>query len=360
MNDAHTKANPEQPAAVPSSTTGDARLVSRATARESRPVWRRLVHGCIEFFTLRQRLAQARADGYGQGHPGWPQFEYARSAIVDALQLAASQQGERSASLLYRSAVVLLIHAYRAGDRTNQSTALDAADGWKWFVESERGKLLISELKSGNLTVLTEMMTSSRAEAYLADLPSAERDAALQVLGSLSRALADELNGKALVTERLGRLRTRRIAVGAALACLLAGVSAKPWILPNNLALHRRVMLSSNSPEWGVDPQRVVDGNTTNLGFHTDSGADQSVTIDLGRSQWIRRVEVFNRPDCCKERAVPLRLEVSTDGTTFSQVLQHTTVFDQWSAHFPPTAAVFVRLTHVGSGHLHLSEIEVY
>jgi hypothetical protein len=360
MNDTHITAKAEQPAPAPGSTVGEETLASRESAGESSPVGRRLADACIEFFTLRRRLTQARSDGYDEGSPGWRQFEFARSAIVDAQQLAASREGERSALLLYRSALVLLIHADRAGNRANQPTALDAADGWKWFAESERGKNLISEVPSADVSLLTEIMTNPCAETYLADRSRSVRHQAMKILGNLDKALADELNGKAAVTERILRLRTWRIVLAATAACLMLGASIKPWIIPSNLALNRHVMLSSNSTDWGVDPHQVVDGDTTNLGFHTSSGADQSVTIDLGRNLRIRRVEVFNRSDCCKERAVPLRLELSTDGTTFSQVLQHTTVFDQWSAHFPPTSARFVRLKHVGDGIFHLSEIEVY
>ena len=84
------------------------------------------------------------------------------------------------------------------------------------------------------------------------------------------------------------------------------------------------------------------------------------MTIDLGKVQRISRVVVYNRADCCQERAVPLKIEVSKDGGQYRQVAERKEQFEKWKADFPPTDARYVRLTHLSAMAFHLSEVEVY
>jgi F5/8 type C domain. len=112
--------------------------------------------------------------------------------------------------------------------------------------------------------------------------------------------------------------------------------------------------------EHGRDPSLLVDGDLTNLGFHTIEAPNQNVTIDLGRVQRISRVVVYNRADCCQERAVPLKIEVSGDDGQFRQVAERKEHFEKWKADFPPTNARYVRLTDLAAAAFHLSEVEVY
>jgi len=113
-------------------------------------------------------------------------------------------------------------------------------------------------------------------------------------------------------------------------------------------------------PQYNVDPAQVVDGDRTNLGFDTVALGEKSVLIDLLAPHRIRRVDVYNRMDCCQERVVPLSIEVSSDGKTFRHVADRSHRFALWKASFPPVEARWVRLTHHGDQPFHLSEIEVY
>jgi hypothetical protein len=126
-----------------------------------------------------------------------------------------------------------------------------------------------------------------------------------------------------------------------------------------NLARQARVALSSSDPTFGVDAQQVVDGNRKNLGFHTTNQGTKSVTLDLLGIKRIRRVIVYNRADCCQERAVPLALEVSTDGKVFRRLAERQATFSIWKPDLDQTEARFVRLVQTGALHFHLSEIEV-
>ncbi len=103
-----------------------------------------------------------------------------------------------------------------------------------------------------------------------------------------------------------------------------------------------------------------MDGDLTNLGFHTIEAPNQNVTIDLGKVRRIFRVVVYNRADCCQQRAVPLKIEVSQDNKKFRQVALRKEQFEKWKADFPATDARYVRLTDLSVAFFHLSEVEVY
>jgi hypothetical protein len=69
---------------------------------------------------------------------------------------------------------------------------------------------------------------------------------------------------------------------------------------------------------------------------------------------------VYNRFDRCQGRAVPLLIEVSSDGSTHRNVARRTETFTLWSARLPPTPARYVRLTNEADNFFHLTEVEIY
>jgi hypothetical protein len=159
------------------------------------------------------------------------------------------------------------------------------------------------------------------------------------------------------------RAFVRRWTLRCSAAVML--VAAITWagdamIRKKNLALHRPVTISSNEKAARVRTRALVDGDRKNLGFHTRKGRDQWVVIDLENVETINTISVYNRFDCCQQRAAPLRLEVSTDGTTYTVVAHRQQVFSVWTTKLPPTKARFLRLTNESNNFFHLSEVEVY
>ena len=142
-------------------------------------------------------------------------------------------------------------------------------------------------------------------------------------LCKLALALSEPLEREARLVDRVLFMRWERIGAAAlvllAIAWLISGAIEKKFAKPN-IALGRPVAISSSvSPDAALDHPLVVDGNRGNLGFHTENAPNQWVMIDLGSTKNISRVVVYNRVDCCQERAIPLRLEVSDDGTELQE-----------------------------------------
>jgi hypothetical protein len=80
----------------------------------------------------------------------------------------------------------------------------------------------------------------------------------------------------------------------------------------------------------------------------------------LGTIQRLSSVKVQNREDCCSDRAVPLLLEVSSDGKQWKQLARKNDVFTTWTAEFSSVEARWVRLRLARKGMLHLAGIDIY
>ncbi|MFO0650124.1 MAG: discoidin domain-containing protein, partial [Polyangiales bacterium] len=92
---------------------------------------------------------------------------------------------------------------------------------------------------------------------------------------------------------------------------------------------------------------------------HTESQASPWVAFDLLTRQTVRTVTVQNRGDCCRERAVPLVVEVSDDGAQWTEVARRDEVFDEWVATFPARTTRRLRLRALHTTSLHLTNVEI-
>ena len=153
----------------------------------------------------------------------------------------------------------------------------------------------------------------------------------------------------------LANLLGLAMVVGAA-TLLVARLDSKP--IPN-LARGALVTASSRSPS-SPDPALLVDGDPFHLGVQTEWQQYPWVQVDLGQETLIHQIIVFNRIDCCTDRADPLALQLSQDGERFIEVARRTGQFDKWAATMALHSARFIRAQVPKEGCLHLTEIEVH
>jgi hypothetical protein len=303
--------------------------------------------------------AELRRKPFGPADPGFADFELGARALVDALRLSEARASAASALILLRTAVLALARARRA--RAPEPAGMPPpVDDWLGLLQLPDLAPLLEALPPEHAAQLQQLLAPNFDAARLPALPERERERCLITLRRIAFALGDPLENDA---SALRRARTARRARRAALACV--GLLALGWGLARalhrpNLALHKPVVVDRPDPQLVVDPAHVVDGDRTNLGFHTVARGNKSVLIDLLTPQRIRRVDVYNRMDCCQERVVPLSIDVSNDGKTFLHVANRNHRFALWKASFPPVEARWVRLTQSNDQPFHLSEIEVY
>ncbi len=101
-------------------------------------------------------------------------------------------------------------------------------------------------------------------------------------------------------------------------------------------------------------------------GFHTDNTANPWWQVDLGKTEALWRVVIWNRRDAA-ERAARIQVLLSDDGREFRKVYQHDgTVFQGFADKKPLVVklrnerARYVRLALPGTSYFHLDEVEVF
>jgi hypothetical protein len=149
----------------------------------------------------------------------------------------------------------------------------------------------------------------------------------------------------------------------AAIAAVVLGVgcAASPdlrgRLFPRDLAVGRPWVASSSA--FGVPASGFGPSSKEHLFFHTAVVANPYVDIDLGAEHLIRSIEVENRSDCCKERALPLDVKV-LEGGTWQLVAERRAYFSTWSYDITPVRAQKIRFERPGTDFFHLKRISVY
>jgi hypothetical protein len=151
------------------------------------------------------------------------------------------------------------------------------------------------------------------------------------------------------------------IAVAAAIAVVLVASavspSARAGIFPRDLAEDRPWTASSSDQGY---PQSGTGAWSTGVTFfHTLPSENPYVEIDLGAEHTLRRIEIENRKDCCRERALPLNVEV-LEGGHWRLIAQRRAPFSTWSQEVAPVRARKVRVMRPGNTYLHLRRISLY
>jgi hypothetical protein len=204
---------------------------------------------------------------------------------------------------------------------------------------------------------LSQRLEHSAFDA-LARLPAREQLALLGDLAVFADALLDERN-----PERERRWKRRLLWTSAGIVVLSLLAIAWPRILDRwydrqDLARGKPWTASSTSDEVGCESpaQRCDNGN---FFFHTNGEDHPWLVIDLESAQTVSSVLVRNRRDCCRERAVPLVVEVSTDQEHWTEVARNAKEFGEWKADFAPVQARWVRLIVARSSYLHLRRVRI-
>jgi hypothetical protein len=184
-----------------------------------------------------------------------------------------------------------------------------------------------------------------------------QRDARLAaafVHALVRRRLGDEWRvGRTLVQRWVRTGSVLVIGVGALVGSLLlySALSLAP-----DLAFGKPFRASSTYAGCGTPGNACGDSK---IFFHTDEQDSPWVEIDLRKPRRIGRIDVRNRTDAAQERALPLVLEVGTDGKSWKQVARRDEPFTEWTATFKPTSVRYVRARVPRRTYLHLERISV-
>lgn len=217
-------------------------------------------------------------------------------------------------------------------------------------------------LKTASLSELDQVRhvaLERRFEAPGRPIEETERQARL--LSRVARRLLNELSPAHDAVERV--LRQRLLRCLAVVACLAAAAQGTAllrgqWERRADLAADKPWVASSSYETVCRSPQQHCSDRS--FFFHTKEQANPWLELDLLSEQQVSSVHVFNRRDCCRERALPLIIEVSTDRTQWREVMRKNESFGDWRARFTPTTARWIRLRVAQRSFLHLAEVRVF
>jgi hypothetical protein len=326
------------------------------SSTKDRPSWLR------RLLWIEARVAEARDTTFGPGKPGFSWFDIARRLCNDVAEVGQTGKSSLAVLLLECDQVGLLVRAYleRAG-LPSGAGPLGPAD-WANALQLSAVATALAKLTATDGSTLKALLGPDR-DATLARLTGDDREPFASAVHDLSISLSEPLEFEAYRLWRAQFARWSRVAVAGVLLAAVLGV-AGAWIDKKlgkpNLALHCPVTVSSQFAGEGTDHTLLVDGDRYNMGFHTESNGQQWVVIDLGSVRKFNKVVVYNRSDCCQDRAVPLKLQISRDNRNFTLLAERKETFEKWTAKDLHAEGRYLRLQNTPSNYFHLAEIEVY
>jgi hypothetical protein len=117
----------------------------------------------------------------------------------------------------------------------------------------------------------------------------------------------------------------------------------------------------TSSAYKGMDvANQVCDGAKVDFFFCTIRERHPWIEFDLGKEMRFRSMEVYNRSDCCPERAWPLVVEVSSDEKKWTQVAVRNEPFRVWKPKFQATQARYLRLRVNKISTFHLENVVLH
>jgi hypothetical protein len=196
---------------------------------------------------------------------------------------------------------------------------------------------------------------------YLDRLESSERARLGVALGRVAQVLLQRIEARSQVEIRMSRFG--RIAAMAALVLAAAWLGVRWRTAPVNIASGKPVHASSRHAD-APDGHEVVDGRPGFVfALHTDTEDSPHVDIDLLGDYSLDRIAVYNRSDGWWDDCLPLVVEVSRDGTTFSEIGRREEHFGfdvPWTVEASGRVARIVRLRVARRSYLALGRIEVF
>lgn len=361
MADSTTAAELHHPLPVENKLSGDSPTTSKMNnGLSSTPKPVSSDNPLRRFLWLDERVAQARRELFDLSSPGFSEYDAARRASDGVAQIGESGQSSWAVLLLERDIASLLVRAHAAREQIGISSGPLSQTDW----ELARNVKIIQEAWNNLSAVQLSALVASMGpdgDRSMANLSVDQRKTFAIGLHNFVTTIVEPLEIEA---NRLGRAlfaRFTRVSIAAVLVIVIVGLLGN-WISSRferpNIALHRPVDVSSQYPGEGVDHTLLVDGDRSNMGFHTLCEGGW-VIIDLGSVRKFDKIIVSNRSDY-QERAVPLFVEVSKDRQSFRQIAQKKEVFDKWEASGLAAEGRYIRLKNAPPNCFHLNEVEVY
>jgi hypothetical protein len=315
-----------------------------------------------QWFWMKARVSEARAKTFDSSKTGYSWYQVARQFCDDVVVLEDNRRAGGAIPLLECTAAGLLIRAYLDRESLPTGPGLLTDADWENAQKIPAISQALAALTPAQVSTLKSVLASER-DAALVRVAQEDQSTFVPTIHRLVTSLVTPLDVEANRLRFALLVRRLRVGVTAAVVLLLLGLAgnkiANKFSKPN-LAFHRTVSVSSQYPGTPAGGSALVDGDRENMGFHTNSGAQQWVMIDLGAVTKFDKIVLSNRADGQHQRAVPLRIEVSNDAKTFTLLRERKEVFETLTLKGLNAEARYVRLLNTPPNYFHLAEVEIY
>ncbi len=195
----------------------------------------------------------------------------------------------------------------------------------------------------------------TRDETFALPLET-QRDDAAQA-GAVARALVESLH---LRETALRGAATRGGVIVAGVLALVVVLPAVRAALREDLAARATWRASSAAEGLPLTGRGASPAGGAAMFFHTAPERGPWVQLDFGARVALHRIDVENRADCCGERAVPLVMELSPDGSAWAEVGRRADPFGTWTVELSSREARFLRLRAMRVTSLHLHAVRAH
>jgi hypothetical protein len=311
----------------------------------------------LEWFTRSVALAEARARVPNEETRA--RLRKAQSAL-ELVELGLEPPESFASGDPNDALLLLLAEAFRVALTLRAGLSAEASIA-EALASLPSGALASFAPEGAELGALLQHLGEGRADAFtgLAPLDADER---LADCRAFVRAVVAEVAKPLEAVANLQRERRNRVlgVFAAALLVVAGGVfTAKRAAEGPDLAGGKPFTASSAYDSFAT-AGRTNEPVAFDLFAHTVEEEHPWIQIDLGKSERVKKVLVKNRTDCCGERAVPLVVEASVDGSSWTQVARRDEIFTEWNVALAPTELRFLRFSVPRRTFLHLSRVQVW
>ena len=283
-------------------------------------------------------------------------LELADRALYPSEPLAHGT-AEGTACELYAQAVYWALSARMELERPS-GASLENLDPPSVLLDGADPRVLASAEGTASVQRVRDLLSKSFIE--LAQLEPKDRTEGARQLRAFAQGLLEPLDSEQRRLERRWARRVSRL-IGVLAALAVASLVMR-WLgerRERTRDLAPRATWNAN-PFWmGCESPAQQCPEYSDFFFHTHEAMDPSITFDLEGEWQISALSIENRRDCCGERAVPLVVEVSSDGQIFTEVARRTKNFISWHPHFPTVRARWVKLHVPDRTMFHLARVRI-
>ena len=175
----------------------------------------------------------------------------------------------------------------------------------------------------------------------------------------LHRAAKSVVTAVQRIIWRVQWAKLKRVMRVALVMSILVAAGIGLWPAKVDMAKGKPWRVSSIGSECHPEKSECAGGKTDIL-FHTLQEQNPWFEYDFGAPIAFSSLTIRNRTDYGEERALPLVVEVSNDGQSFTQVTRREATFSTWKPSFTTQHARYLRLRVARESILHLEAIKVH